>query len=226
MLYGGMKVLIIDDDRGIGEGLAAALSRARIVADWMADGAEGARQALVDTYDAVVLDMSLPGKHGLQVAEEIREKKPMLPILVLTVEDVLEQKVQMLALCDDYVTKPFSAAEVIARLHAITRRGAVLHAEVLELADLRMDLRTCRVTRSGREIRLRNREFALLEYFLRHPGAALTRADILTHVWDRNADPLSNTVDVHVRLLRSKLDRRGEPALIHTISGRGYMMSA
>jgi len=219
-----MKVLIIEDNLSLARGLKKGLSEARFVADHAADGISGSRLALIGRYDAIILDMHLPGKNGIEVAHDIRKRLPSIPILVLTVEDAVEQKVEMLSLCDDYVVKPFSIDEIIARLRALFRRGPIQHGEVLEWEDLRMDVGSGRVTRAGRDIQLRNREFALLEHFLRHPEQVFDRATLLERVWDRNADPFSNTVDVHIRLLRKKIDDGCDRKLIHTIPGRGYRL--
>ena len=221
-----MKVLLIEDEADIVCFVKKGLEAESFVVDTASDGEEGARLALSNPYDVVVLDIYLPKLNGIGVAKKIRERKKSLPIIVLTVEPDVETKVEMLALCDDYVTKPFSLKELIARLRAITRRGAVSSEDILKVGDLCLDVKAYRVSRANKKINLRNKEFALLEYFMRNPDVVLSRGMILENVWDMNADPFTNTVDVHIRLLRKKIDDGFKKKLIKTVPKRGYKLEA
>ena len=221
-----MKVLVIEDEVEISKFVKKGLEAEAFVVDVALDGEEGVRLAIINTYDAVVLDFYLPKMNGMEVAKRIRESKKSLPIIVLTVEIDIENKVEMLSLCDDYITKPFSLRELVARLRALHRRGEVVHDKVLEVGDLYMDVNAYQVTRAGKPIELRNKEFALLEYFMRNSGIVLSRGMILENVWDMNVDPFTNTVDVHIRLLRQKIDDGFRKKLIKTIPKRGYKLEA
>jgi DNA-binding response OmpR family regulator len=165
----------------------------------------------------------LPGLDGQGVLKKIRARRPELPVLMLTARDNLQNKVGALdAGADDYLTKPFAFEELLARIRALTRRTDQPRASLIEIADLRVDLLSRRVWRGGEQIELSSREFALLEYFMRHPGQALSRQQILSAIWDYAFDPGSNVVDVYVRYLRRKIDRPGESSLIETVRGVGY----
>lgn len=221
-----MKILIIEDEKEIANFIKKGLQADGWVVDVSHDGQEGAKLALFNPYDVVVLDFYLPKMHGFQVAKRIRESKKLLPIIALTIEGDVEVKVRMLAICDDYVTKPFSLKELIARIKTVQRRGKIMdYGDILEAADLRMDVKAYKVIRSGRNIILRNQEFALLEYFIRHPRVVLSRSEILENVWNMNTYPFTNTVDVHVQTLRKKIDKGFKKKLIQTIPKRGYMLN-
>jgi DNA-binding response OmpR family regulator len=171
----------------------------------------------------VLLDIMLPRLDGQQVLQRIRLRRPSLPVLMLTARDEVRHKVDALdGGADDYLTKPFDLEELLARMRALTRRSDQPWSSKMEFGDLNVDLRSRRVKRGEKQIDLSSREFALLEYFMRHPGQVLSRQQILSAVWDYSFDPGSNVVDVYVRYLRSKLDRRGGPSVIQTVRGAGY----
>ncbi len=216
-----MKVLIIEDEPDIAGFLRKGLESELCVVETANTGERGIALAHEDSFDVVVLDFHLPDMRGDEISAAIRKRKPSLPILVLSVERNMDIKVDMLSICDDYVTKPFSLRELIVRLHALTRRGEVLHGEVLRSDGLVLDSRKHAVTLDGKEIILRNKEFALLEYFMQHEDIVLSREMILEHVWDMNTDPFTNTVDTHVRLLRKKLESK-KHVFILTVPKRGY----
>ncbi len=221
-----MKVLLIEDEKEIAEFIKKGLEAESWVVDVVHDGEQGAQLALLNPYEVIILDFYLPKMNGLEVAKRIRQSKKLLPIIALTIEPDVDIKVKMLALCDDYVTKPFFLKELIARLKAVQRRGKITpYSDILEAADLRMDVKAYRVTRAGKPIKLRNKEFSLLEYFMRNPGVVLSRSIILENVWDMNTDPFTNTVDVHVQSLRKKIDSKFKNKLIQTIPKRGYIFS-
>lgn len=220
-----MKVLIIEDEIDIATFIKRGLKAETFIVEHAKNGKEGIALARLNTYDVVILDFHLPDMTGDGVSAKIREVKPSLPILVLSVERSMDIKVDMLAICDDYLTKPFSLRELIVRLRAITRRGDVIHTPILEAGPLVLDTTKHTVMLNNKEIVLRNKEFALLEYFMKNQDTVLSREMILSHVWDMNADPFTNTVDTHIRLLRKKLETVKQK-FIHTVPKRGYRFSA
>jgi two-component system OmpR family response regulator len=218
-----MRVLIVEDDPGIARflerGLAAHGHRA-LTAD---NGQDGVQMATDESVDFVLLDIMLPGMDGQEVLRRIRARRPGVPVLMLTARGEVQDKISALdGGADDYLTKPFDLEELLARMRALVRRADQPQASRIQIGDLKMDLRSHRVWRGEKLVDLSSREFALLEYFVRHQGQVLSRQQILSAVWDYAFDPGSNVVDVYVSYLRNKLDRRGEPSLIATIRGAGY----
>ncbi|MBI2989602.1 MAG: response regulator transcription factor [Candidatus Magasanikbacteria bacterium] len=220
-----MRVLVIEDNPDIAKGLAESLESFSYSVDLAFDGEQGLRQSYLAVYDVIILDLHLPGLSGIDIGQKIRAQNKTVRIIALSVEMEIQAKLQMLEFCDDYVCKPFSVEELEARIRALTRRVGVVYNSILEVQDLRLDVTAHKVTRSGREIKLRNKEFALLELFMIHVGMVLTRSFILEKVWDMHIDPFTNTVDVHISYLRKKVDGFSPHKLIHTIPGRGYKMS-
>ena len=215
-----MRILAVEDDpailRMLERGLVAAGHQV-LTAD---NGEDGALLAVDEGVDAVLLDISLPELSGHDVLTRIRARRPALPVLMLTARDDLDNKVRALdAGADDYLTKPFAFEELLARIRALTRRTDQASAGALAVGDVRLDLLGRRAWRGDRPIELSNREFTLLEYLLRHPGQVLSRTQILFAVWEYDADPSSNVVDVYIRYVRRKL---GEPSPIITVRGAGY----
>ena len=218
-----MRVLVVEDDvkmasllrRGLlEEGLAADVARTGDDALWMAEATE---------YDAIVLDVMLPGADGFEVCRRLREAGRWSPVLMLTARDAVEDRVAGLdAGADDYLTKPFSFAELLARLRAIARRAPLERPTVLEAGDLRLDPATRRAWRGDVEIGLSAKEFALLETFMRRPGEVLSRYQLLEHCWDYGYENRSNVVDVYVRYLREKIDRPFGRKSLETVRGAGY----
>ncbi|ABG03165.1 two component transcriptional regulator, winged helix family [Rubrobacter xylanophilus DSM 9941] len=218
-----MRVLIVEDEPGIVRMLERGLSAQGYSCLSAEDGETGLRMALEEDVDVVLLDIMLPGLDGREVLRRLRLRRPGLPVLMLTARDEVETKVGSLdAGADDYLTKPFAFEELLARIRALVRRADQPESTALRAGDLKLDLLSRRVWRAGRQVELSSREFALLEYLMRHPRQVLSRQQILSAVWDYAFDPGSNVVDVYVRYLRRKLDRPGEPSLITTVRGAGY----
>jgi DNA-binding response OmpR family regulator len=189
------------------------------------EGEEGLYLSEINEYDLIVLDLMIPKIDGFGVLKKIRERKNNVPILVLTAKDSIDDTVRGLdAGCDDYLTKPFAFAELLARIRALLRRDKKEKESVLRIADLSLSIVTHKVMRQGKEIELTSKEYALLEYFMRNPEKVLTRTMISEHVWDYHFDSNTNVIDVYVNYLRKKIDKDFDPKLIHTIRGIGYMM--
>ncbi len=220
-----MKILIVEDEQKTGDYLKQGLSEAGFVADLARDGVDGLHLALTDDYDLVVLDVMLPRLDGWQVLREIRQKGKHLPVLFLTARDQVEDRVKGLEFgADDYLVKPFAFSELLARVRALLRRGKTNEPDLLQVADLELDLLRRRVTRAGKRIDLTAKEFALLELLLRRQGEVLPRSLIASQVWDMNFDSDTNVIEVAVRRLRAKIDDEFEPKLIRTVRGMGYVL--
>ncbi|HEX9081265.1 MAG TPA: response regulator transcription factor [Holophagaceae bacterium] len=222
-----MKILLVEDEVKLARTLSKGLQAENISVDWAEDGLQGLEMALPCCYDAVILDVMLPGLDGLTLLSKIREARCPVPILMLTAKGCLEDKVKGLDLgADDYLSKPFEFLELLARLRALTRRPVVEPQQVLRLADLELDLGTCEARRAGQLIPLTRREFSLLEFLLRRKGLVLSRTMLLDSVWPSDVDygPRSNLVDVYINNLRKKVDQGREPKLLHTIRGMGYVL--
>jgi heavy metal response regulator len=220
-----MRILIIEDEDKVAEFIRKGLQQEGYAADAVRDGEEGAYQAENFDYDAVILDLMLPKLSGLEVLNRIRARHLNLPVLILTAKGSVEDKVTGLDNgANDYLVKPFAFAELSARVRALLRRGSQ-ESTALRLADLEMNTTTRVVTRAGRKIDLKPKEFSLLEFLLRNAGRTVTRTMIIEHVWDIHFDSVSNVVDVHINTLRNKIDRPFGTPLIHTVRGVGYILT-
>ncbi len=220
-----MKILIVEDEQKTGDYLKQGLSEAGFVTDLARDGVDGLHLALTGDYDLVVLDVMLPRLDGWQVLREIRAKGRHTPVLFLTARDQVEDRVKGLEFgADDYLVKPFAFSELLARVRALLRRGKASEPELLQIADLELDLLRRRVTRGGRRVELTAKEFALLELLLRRQGEVLPRSLIASQVWDMNFDSDTNVIEVAMRRLRAKIDDAFEPKLIRTVRGMGYVL--
>jgi DNA-binding response OmpR family regulator len=220
-----MRVLVIEDDRKVASFIQTGLAQEGYAVDVLNEGENAGEQARVIDYDAVVLDLMLPGRSGFQVLRDIRARKSSMPVLILTAKDSLEERVTGLdAGADDYMTKPFALAELSARLRALMRRGSVRES-VLRVADLEMDTVHRKVKRAGTAIDLKPKEYALLEFLMRHAERPLTKTLIIEHVWDIHFDSVSNVVEVHINSLRNKIDKGFAVPLIHTVRGVGYVLT-
>lgn len=220
-----MRILVVEDDGKVAGFLKKGLEEEHYAVDLAGDGEEGAYLAAVNEYDAIILDVMLPVKSGLEVLAGIRKQKNHTPVLMLTARDAVDDKVKGLeAGADDYLTKPFSFDELLARLRALLRRTHSYGERVFRVADLELEPSARRVSRAGREIELTGKEYALLEYFMRNAGRILTETQIIEHVWDMNYDGMANTVNVYIHHLRNKIDRAHDVKLLHTIRSRGYVL--
>jgi DNA-binding response OmpR family regulator len=220
-------ILVVEDEPSIVRFLDRALTALGYKLHVAETGEDGITQAIAKPIDLVMLDIMLPGVDGHAVLSRIRAEKPDLPVLMLTARDSVEDKVAALdAGAEDYLTKPFALDELIARIRVLIRRSDQQRTSVLQVGNLWMDVVARRVRRLDTPIELSSREFALLEYFMRHPGQGLSRQQILAAIWEYNFDPESNLVDVYVRYLRRKIDRKGRPSCITTIRGMGYRFDA
>lgn len=222
-----MKVLVVEDEKKIAAFIRKGLEAQGFVVDIAHHGDEGFELATSRPYDALVLDIMLPGRDGLSILRQLRERKIAVPVILLTARSELNERVEGLNLgADDYLTKPFHIEELIARLHAVTRRAAGTPQSILAVGDLTLNLLTREVRRAGRPIELTNREFALLEHLMRAPGRVLTRVEICERVWDYHFDPGTNLVDVYIQRLRKKVDDEFPVKLIETVRGVGYRIRA
>ena len=222
-----VRILVIEDDRRLARSVAAGLRENGCAVDLAADGVEGAYLAQSEAYDAVVLDIMLPGQSGFEVIRQVRARGVKAPILCLTSRDGVNDRVMGLNLgADDYLVKPFRFAELLARLRALHRRSPHLVPVQLRCGDLVLDPNTRTVERAGTPIALTPKEFGLLEYMLRRAGTVVTRTAIIENLWDMNFESLTNVVDVFVSHLRAKVDRPFTTRLIHTVRGVGYVMKA
>ncbi len=220
-----MKILVVEDEKKIASLVRKGLESRGFVVEVSSHGDEGFLLATTRPYDAAVLDIMLPGRDGLSILRNLRERKIPLPVILLTARSELNERLEGLNLgADDYLTKPFHIEELIARLHAVTRRATGTSQSLLEVADLKMNLLTRKVTRGGQTVELTAREFSLLEHLLRSPGRVLTRVEICERVWDYNFDPGTNLVEVYVQRLRKKVDGDCPDKLIETIRGVGYRL--
>jgi two-component system OmpR family response regulator len=222
-----MRVLVVEDDTKLGPLLQRGLSDRGGAADLAPTGEDALWMAQAHRYDAIVLDLMLPGLDGFQTTVRLRDSGVWTPVLMLTARDAVEDRVHGLdSGADDYLTKPFSVAELRARLRAIVRRAPAERPSVLEVGDLRLDPATHLVRRGDVEVPLAAKEFALLELFMRRPGEVLSRYDLLEYAWDMAYDNRSNVVTVHIRRLREKLDRPFGRDSIETVRGAGYRLRA
>ncbi len=221
-----MRILLIEDDRGISRFVKTGLMENSFSVDVAYDGEEGLRSALHMKYDLIVLDILLPKLDGTEILKKLREREIQTPVIFLTAKDLESDIVKGLNLgADDYITKPFSFSELLARIRAILRRGKTGSPSArLQVANLNLEPDRHRVFREKTKIELTPKEYVLLEFFMRHPGEIITRTMISEKVWDVHFDTSTNIIDVHVSHLRNKIDKDFEPKLLHTVKGVGYVL--
>lgn len=221
-----MRLLIIEDEIGILNFLVTGLKCAGFAVDATSDGEEGLKLATSIAYDLLILDIILPKYSGHQICQQIRNEGKHYPIIITSVQDTIQTKVDLFKIgADDYLCKPFSFDELLARVRNLLKRPAKIIDEVLELDDLSINTRERTAIRGKTTIKLTKKEFSILEYLMRNLNKALSRTIILEHVWDREANPFSNTIETHIANLRNKIDKEFNQKLIHTVPGIGYKLS-
>jgi len=222
-----MRILLAEDDRKAARVLKKGLEEEGFVVDVAPSGDEGDYLAAINEYDLIVLDWLLPGKEGIMLCRDLRARGLATPILMLTAKDALADRITGLNTgADDYLTKPFAFAELLARIRALLRRGGTSRPPLLTVGDLALDPVSHRVTRGGEPVHLTTKEYAVLEFLMHHAGEVVTRTQLGEHVWEAEHDNLTNLVDVHVSHLRRKIDQNAASPLLHTVRGRGYRLSA
>jgi DNA-binding response OmpR family regulator len=222
-----MKILVVEDDRTVGQYVKRGLEEQRYHADLVEDGMEGLRLASGGRYDLIVLDLRLPEMNGLEVLRTLRDRGNTTPVLVLTAQDAVDFKVQALRSgADDYVTKPFAFEELLARVEALGRRPKEIREPLLRVGNLELDMATREVKRAGERIELTPKEYTVLEYLMRHAGRVMSRTLITEYAWDYHFDPGTNIVDVVINRLRKKVDSGHPQKLVHTVRGVGYVVKA
>ena len=222
-----MRILLVEDDSRVASFIRHGLREEHYTVDVATDGEQALFLAQTGEYDLIILDIMLPKRSGLDVLKTLRADGLTVPILILTAKDKLKDKVTGLnAGADDYLTKPFGFEELLARISTLSRRRGDMIPTSLRLADLELDTLRHRVTRDSKPLVLTNREYALLEFLIRHPNQLVTRTMLAEHVWEHDFDPLSNVIDVHIARLRRKIDHEFTAKLLHTVRGSGYILQA
>jgi DNA-binding response OmpR family regulator len=222
-----VRILVVEDDRKVGAFLERGLREENYAVDVCRSGSEALYLAQVNTYDVIILDVMLPGKDGYAVCGELRSGGMLTPIIMLTAKDTLEDKITGLTEgADDYLTKPFSFEELLARIRALLRRSQDYKSKVLQAGELVLDPLRRLVTLSGERIALTGKEYALLEYLMRNRGRVLSQSMIIEHVWDMNYEGAGNVVNVYINRLRQKIEKDPERKLIKTVRGRGFLIDA
>jgi DNA-binding response OmpR family regulator len=222
-----MRILVVEDQKKIASFIRKGLEEQHMVVDVCHDGDAGYDLALGESYDAIVLDIMLPGRDGLSILQQLRKRAITVPVILLSARSELDERLQGLNLgADDYLTKPFYIEELIARIHTIVRRSAGEPDHLLRVDDLVLDRVRHQVRRGVEEIPLSMREFTLLEYLMQSPDRVLTRTQICEHVWNYGFDPATNLVDVYIQRIRKKVDTGNLPKLIQTVRGVGYRISS
>jgi len=223
----GMRILVVEDEPRMANVIARGLREQSYAVDVALDGDDGLYQCSINDYDLIVLDVLLPQRDGFEVCRELRARGTATPVLMLTARAAVDDRITGFeAGADDYLTKPFSFRELLARIHALLRRDSHLLPDEIEIGDLIINSASHRVSRAGSSIQLTAKEYALLEYLARRVGQLVSRADIAAHVWDNDFDPFSNTIEVYMNRLRKKIDDGHLTKLLHTRRGEGYILES
>jgi len=222
-----MRILLVEDEPRMANVIAKGLREQSYAVDVAHDGAAGLYQTSINDYDLIILDVLLPQRDGYEVCREVRARGNSTPVLMLTARAAVDDRLTGFdAGADDYLTKPFSFRELLARIRALLRRDSQLRPDVLEIEDLVVDAASHRVSRANSEVQLTAKEYALLEYLARRAGQLVSRAEIAAHVWDDTFDPFSNTIEVYINRLRKKIDGKHTRKLLHTRRGEGYILDS
>jgi two-component system copper resistance phosphate regulon response regulator CusR len=222
-----MRILLVEDEPRMANVIAKGLREHSYAVDVAQDGDAGLYQTSINDYDLIVLDVLLPQRDGFEVSRELRRRGNATPILMLTARAAIDDRITGFdAGADDYLTKPFSFRELLARIRALLRRDSQLRPDVLEIADLVVDSASHRVSRANRDVQLTAKEYALLEYLARRAGQLVSRSEIAAHVWDDSFDPFSNAIEVYINRLRKKIDGNHSVKLLHTRRGEGYILES
>jgi DNA-binding response OmpR family regulator len=222
-----VRILLVEDEPAAAQMVAKGLREQTYAVDLAGDGEAALYQASINDYDLILLDVNLPGKDGLEVCRELRASGSIVPVLMLTARDAIQDRVAGLDTgADDYLTKPYAFHELLARVRAVMRRGPALSSDTIAVGDLVIDKKARIVKRAGQVVELTAKEYALLEYLVRRADEVVGRADIAEHVWDENFDPFSNLIEVYIQRLRRKIDDNFPTKLLRTRRGEGYVLSA